>query len=310
MKIKKQVSSLLLGLGYPKFCFANNFLHVLHAAAAYHRLAVIFDVVENYIHSVSFEGFKPDYHQLLRAEAQCDGPHQAAMFCYKEALRLNGDSAEAWFGIARINHLNKEFDDAIDAYKKALVLDTHQEAPAEAQLHANAHWHLGTISEDLGDDLLALSHYRQSFSACTYFGVHHKRYADILRRLGYIEEAISEYEKMMVYGHRYFTEFELPPLIKPVMSNSNEILDVIYRTSEGYPVVFWDNLYWKVREKDLPVTSTKLESIRNQGFAELKAGILNKIMAKLPFQSHKDLFITSTSIASLELFKGGQDYKN
>ena len=257
-----KISPLLLELGFPKFNSDWSAMTALHAGAACHRLAVISESVNNYLSQADMGKDELEYLQLLSIDKDFENARMFAERYYQDALNLDDSLAEAWFAIARIFHQDKRLTEALTAYKRTLILQPHPKAPTSAQLHANANWHMATIYEDIGNESLALVYYREAISKCNCFGVHHKRYAVLLRRLGYIEDAMNEFEKMMVYNHRYFTEFLLPPLYPIETQVVNEYLDIIFETTTGHLVFFWDNLYWKLNKKSLPVSTSKLMRLK------------------------------------------------
>lgn len=250
---------LLPALGHPVGSHDQPALHALHAGAAYHRLAVILETLEAYARHAGLPPGEPAGLVLARQAAGAAPPRASAARLYRQALDADGGLAEAWFNLGRLQQHADEREAALAAFERAAALPVHARALPHAQLHANAHWHAATLLEDLGRDEAALGRYRAALAGCESFGVHHLRYAHFLRRCGRLDEAIPQYERMMTYSHRYFTEFVLPPLKVPVAAApAPEVLDVIYEAADGAAVVFWNNLYWRIPQEMLPVTAARL----------------------------------------------------
>jgi len=55
--------------------------------------------------------------QLLREEQ-----HESALKAFREAVRLNSNSAEAWMGIAYVSERNGNMKTAVEAFKEAKKL--------------------------------------------------------------------------------------------------------------------------------------------------------------------------------------------
>lgn len=261
------VSGLLKALGFSAPGVGAPALAALHAGAAHHRLAVIGDVMAAYWRDEPAE--MPSYmREIITAR---EASRVAARRYYREALRFNPDLAEGWFNLGRLLQDEGNGQSAFVAFNRCAALSPHPDASPHAHLQANAHWHAATILEDQGRDAEALERYRQAVALCDNFGVHHARFANLLRSAGHIDEAMEHYQRLMSYSHRYFTEFVLPPLASQPEVPQHEELDVIYETAEGSPVVFWNGQYFRVRCMDLPVTSGKLAGMPEadaQGFLD------------------------------------------
>jgi len=259
----KPVAPLLLSLGHPENDFGQPALASLHAGAAFHRLAMISEVVEAYRREANLPTDEPAYLPLLLQPLAGEPPQATAKRLYRTALRMDERFAEAWFNLARLLQAGGDASGALVAFGRAAALPPHPRAHANAQLHANAHWHIATLLEEVGRDDDALNHYREALARCDNFGVHHVRVANFMRRRGLLTEALTHYERLMTYSHRYFTEYVLPPLAPTSQTTSADTpnLDVLYETSDGFSVVFWNNAYYRLPKEMLPVTAAILEQM-------------------------------------------------
>ncbi len=294
---------LLLALGHPGEDQGQPALRALHAGAAYHRLAVILETLEAYARHAGLPQGEPAGLCLARQAAGEAPPRASSARLYREALDADDSLAEAWFNLARLQQHAGEREAALAAFGRAADLPTHVRALPHAQLHANAHWHAATLLEELGRDEQALSRYRAAVARCESFGVHHVRYAHFLRRCGRLDEAVPQYERMMTYSHRYFTEFVLPPLRAPVAAaTASEALDVIYAAADGAAVVFWNNLYWRVPQEMLPLIAARLAAAQ-PGAAPQAAGRRARLLAafgRLAFWRRAPAVRSATAISDFE----------
>jgi tetratricopeptide (TPR) repeat protein len=220
-------------------------LFLLHFASAHHRLAIILDVMRYYARQASLD--PTDYPALVSAEAACGkrSAHDIAEDAYRQAIALVPTLAEAHFALARLHQLQGKHDLALSGHAKTLEHPVHALASPSAFLHANAHWERATLLEDMGRNADALQAYRAALSGLASFGVHHVRVARFFRRMGLIAEAIAEFQKCMVYSHRYFPEFMLPPLSASPAAEPAP-LPPVYVTTAGDVVVFHEGQYLAV----------------------------------------------------------------
>jgi tetratricopeptide (TPR) repeat protein len=256
-------NELLFALGYPNNDLGQTALAALHAGAAYHRLAMICEVVDAYASEAQLPADEPAYKSFLLSCIVGEPPMATAKRLYRTALRIDDQLAEVWFNLARLLQASGDINGALVAFTRAAALPPHTLAQANAQLHANAHWHMATLLEEAGCDEDALLHYNEALARCHNFGVHHVRVANFMRRRGLFSEAQAHYEQLMTYSHRYFTEYVLPPLA-PTSQTTSDVtpnLDVLYETSDGFPVVFWNNAYYRLPKEILPVTAAILEQM-------------------------------------------------
>lgn len=273
--------SLLIALGHPAEEHGQPALCALHAGAAYHRLAVILETLEAYASHAVLPPGEPAGLLLAREAVGVGSARARAEGSYRRALELDERLAEAWFNLGRLLQHAGERDAGLAAFERVVELEPHARALPHAQLHANAHWHAATLLEDMGREEAAMNHYRAATAHGESFGVHHDRYAHFLRRCGRLEEAILQYERMMTYSHRYFTEFVLPPLKAPMQAApAPEFLDVIYETTDGAAAVFWNSLYWRIPRDMLPVSATSLSGMQN-GAGQPPGGRRARLLAML-----------------------------
>lgn len=263
---EEEVDPLLTGLGFPEPDCSQPGLTALHAGAAFHRLALMLDVVEMYARDASLPADEPAYVDLLRRSLRGDPPRVIARRLYRAALRVDERLAEAWFNLGRLLQDAKDQSGALIAYGRAASLPVHPRAQPHAQLHASAHWHAATILEDVGRDDEALARYREAIARCDNFGVQHVRYAHFLRRRGLVAEATGHYQKLMTYSHCYFTEFALPTLIATAAPNPGalSVPEVLYETSLGDAVVFWKDEYYRLPKSILRGNTNSREAIMSQ----------------------------------------------
>ena len=302
----KPVAPLLLALGHPENDFGQPALASLHAGAAFHRLAMISEVVEAYRRDANLKTDEPAYLPLLLQPLAGEPPQTTAKRLYRTALRMDERFAEAWFNLARLLQAGGDVSGALVAFRRAAVLPPHPRAHANVQLHANAHWHMATLLEDAGRNDDALNHYREALARCDNFGVHHVRVANFMRRRGLLTEALTHYERLMAYSHRYFTEFVLPPLAPPsaALSTITPNIDALYETSDGFVVVFWDNTYHRLPKAALPLTPEMLnEAISAQNQIRMRmarANRMRRLLLKIDFRNKPTPIPHSYSIAEFE----------
>ncbi|MBV9984803.1 tetratricopeptide repeat protein [Bradyrhizobium sp.] len=242
-------NAILRGLGAPDPAMMSEAnqagLFMLHFASAHHRLAVVLDVMRYYARQASLD--PTDYPALVSAEAACRerSAHEIAEDAYRHAIALAPTLAEAHFALARLRQLQGKRDLALSGFATTLEHPVHALASPSAFLHANAHWERATLLEDFGRDAEALQSYRAALSGLASFGVHHVRVARFFRRIGLTAEAIAEFRKCMIYSHRYFPEFMLPPLSAAPAVGPTPVTPV-YVTSTGDVVVFHEGQYLAV----------------------------------------------------------------
>jgi tetratricopeptide (TPR) repeat protein len=270
---------LFNALGFPESEVGQPALSALHAGAAFHRLAVIRDVAEAYVRAGSLPAGELAYMPLLDRLTTDEPPRVTAKRLYRTALRMDERLAEAWFNLGRLLQ-DEDRNGALVAFDRAASLPPHARAQPHARLHANAHWHAATILEDMGQDEAALARYREALARCDNFGVHHVRFAHFLRRLGLLPEAMEHYGRLMTYSHRYFTEFVLPRLkTESAAAPGSTQVEVLYRTTDGKAVVFWNNAYHGLPRTALPVTAEGLAALLSGPPA--RPGRRGKFLAKL-----------------------------
>lgn len=302
---ERKIDPLLSALGYPTSDAAHPGLTALHAGAAFHRLALLHDVVEMYANEAQLPSAEPVYLDLLRRPMRGEPPRSTAKWFYRAALRVDERLAEAWFNLGRLLQDANDQHGALVAFNRAAELAPHPDALPHAHLHANAHWHAATILEDMGRDAEALVRYREAVARCDNFGVHHVRFAHFLRRCGLVAEAIENYQRLMTYSHRYFTEFVLPPLKPPpVVAPPVVALEVLYETSDGAPVVFWNNVYFCLPKSALPATTEKLAALSaaasSSGENAGIAGRFRMLFSLLAFWRYETPLRQASSISELE----------
>ncbi len=276
-------TALIRSLGLPEFDTSQPALVALHAGAAYHRLAAITEVAETYCRSAQLAPEELAYLRLLKEPLCGTPPRDTALRFYRLAIAFDGQFAEAWFNAARIHQHLGESHAALDCFSRTISLRPHARAPGHAHLHANAHFHAACILEDLGQDTASLREYRAALAMLDNFGVHHARVARFLRRQGLIDEAIPQYEKLMEYGHRYFTEFTLPPLKVEPRAEAPETLEILYETSDRAPVVFWAGAYYRLAPSLTPISGARLAKLEaaGKGSAETAVGGFRALLRRI-----------------------------
>lgn len=217
-------------------------LFALHLGAAFHRRAIMVDVMRFYKDQ---RGFRPDEFPSLALVTEADDDNSSrkvARSCYTYSTSASPDLAESHYNLGRLDQSERSSDAALARYRKVLELQPHERATPHAHLHANAHWESATLLEDLGRDQEALSAYKAALIGLASFGVHHIRVAKFFRRMNCMAEALAEFRKGMGYSHRYFPEFLLPPLASPDAAPPAK-LHPIHETAQGEIVVFWQGQY-------------------------------------------------------------------
>jgi FkbM family methyltransferase len=101
----------------------------------------------------SIRNNSPEYNCNLGNAFRLKGDYQKAAECYREAIRLNSDYAEAYNNLGATLRNTEQPKEALDAYNQALRIN-----PA----YASAHCNLGNLYRDLGDPENAIIHYRKS----------------------------------------------------------------------------------------------------------------------------------------------------
>jgi tetratricopeptide (TPR) repeat protein len=254
-------------------------LVALHLAAAFHRMSVVLDVLNFYARRTQLPTADFPTLTLLIDVLKGEDANRTAVKLYREAADLAPDLAEAHYGLARLAQGKLDIELALAEFETVLRLPPHPQAPPHAFLHANAEWERATILESQGRNEEALRAYRAALAALDSFGVHHIRVARFLRRLGRLEEAAFHFRRCMTYTHRYFPEFNLPPLASAA-SVSSPPMDVVYETQRGEMVIFWQGEYVAVPPEHWPITQ--------EGISELASRSTNPIRR-------------ATSIAALEM---------
>jgi len=218
-------------------------LFALHLGAAFHRRAIIVDVMLFYRNRARLEA--ADYPSLALVGADGDGnaSRESARACYAAGIALAPDLAEIRFNLARLDQLDGNREAALAGFETALGLTPHADASPHAHMEANAHWESATLLEDLGRDAEALAAYRKALANLASFGVHHQRAARFFRKMNCLDESIAEFRKGMGYSHRYFAEFVLPPLT-PAAAAASPALQPVYETTGGETVVLWQGAYY------------------------------------------------------------------
>jgi tetratricopeptide (TPR) repeat protein len=195
--------------------------------------------------------------------------NKTAFQLYREAADLVPDLAEAHYGLARLAQGKLDLQLALAEFETVLRLRPHREAPPHAFLHANAHWERATILEGWGRNEEALQGYRAALAELDTFGVHHIRVARFLRRLGHLEEAAVHFRRCMTYTHRYFPEFNLPPLV-PAASKASSPIEAIYETQRGEIVIFWQGEYVAVPSEYWPISQEGILELASKPIKPLR----------------------------------------
>lgn len=218
-------------------------LFALHLGAAFHRRAIMVDVMQFYKDRCGFRA--PDFPSLALVAKATDetSSRDHARSCYAFSTSASPDLAESHYNLARLDRGELHGEAGLEGFRRVLELQPHERATPHAHLHANAHWESATILEDLGRNQEALPAYKSALAGLASFGVHHIRVAKFFRRMDCMAEALTEFRKGMGYSHRYFPEFLLPPLAiadpaAPVR------LKPIHETARGETVVFWQGQYY------------------------------------------------------------------
>jgi tetratricopeptide (TPR) repeat protein len=255
-------------------------LVALHLAATFYKIAIVTEVLDYHSSSMGFPVEHFPVLSLLIAALEGKNARSQAAILYQHAIDCAPELAEAYYGRARLSQAASDVESALTDFETVLQLSPHLDAPAYALLHANAHWERATILEQQGRDEAALRAYRAAITGLETFGVDHIRLARFLRRLGCFEEAAVHYRRCMIYTHRYFPEFILPPLATSAPSPPLSV-EVIYNTQRGEPIIYWKGTYLALNAHEGPFDFTNIEQFERR----LTGGLAHR---------------SATSIAALE----------
>lgn len=256
---RSQAYPVLRQLGFPPGDQGETALVRLHAGAAYHALAVIEDVVVAYEQTGSLSSTEVGYKSLITAPGEGHPLRDHAESYYRAAIELAPDLAEAHFSLARVHWDRGQLDAAAAVYRKVVGMKPHGRAPSHAPLVANAYWNLGEVHALLGLETEALEAFGEAVERLPTFGVHHVKYASLLRKHGFLDDAMEHFNRTMAYSHRYFPEFVLPSLTDGSAEPAADgPLESLMRLKTGEHVVFWNGRYYAVPEKRYPITGDKL----------------------------------------------------
>ncbi len=259
--------SLLADLGIPTIAVVegptvpDTSLVWLHLGSAWLKLSIIAQLAEFYCNEAGQPLSWLGYGSTIESVGGSAGARQTATGHYRNAARANPNLAEAQFALGRTAQLAGDPDQALTHFRACADRKPHPGAPTEAYLKANAHWELACILEDRGDDAAAMSAFRTALSALDSFGVHHVRFAKFLRRLGHDAEAADHYLACARYTHRYFPEFQLPPLETPAPVTPPTTLDAIFTTNSGESIYFHAGRYILIPAGTGPLDAHKLAQL-------------------------------------------------
>ena len=232
----------------------------LHLGCAWLKISIISDLAEFYCSQAGKSLSWLGYGDALTGVGMAVGARDEAKRHYLAALNANPNLAEAKFSLGRVAQLSGDQEKHIHGFQ--IVFRQHRTiVRAEAHLHANAYWEIANILEDAGRDPEALSFYTKAVNRLGGFGVHHLRYARILRRVGQIDMAAQHYLSCTKYSHRNFPEFMLPPFSIQTEQSKSSQLDVIFTRPDGAHVYFHQGSYVLVPEGETPHTYEELSSL-------------------------------------------------
>ncbi len=93
--------------------------------------------------------------------------------------------------LAKIAHEQREFKVAVERYQQLLGIIPD---------HAQTHFHLGVVLEEMGRTERAIEHYKKSITDTTNNAAVHGRLADAYGKLQRWEEAIEAYQQVLVFN--------------------------------------------------------------------------------------------------------------
>ena len=248
--LRKAEAIMLLGdLGVPKIDVVESVgtsdeaLIWVHLGCAWLKLSIIADLAEFYCKELNKSLNWLGYGKVLKAIGAAAGARRTSFHCYQSAVDLSPEFAEAHFALGRIAQLSGATEAAYQNFEACLKYAPHPKAVGDEHLHANAHWEIAGIQEELGQLPQALSSYSDALAKLGNFGVHQVRYANLLRNMGYLEQAANQYLTCTSYTHRYFPEFFPPPITMSGAANERSHLDVILTRPDGANIYFYNGSY-------------------------------------------------------------------
>lgn len=221
---------------------AGPALFALHLGVAFHRKAIVSDVMQSYARRSGLD--RQSYPPLCVLDPTTGGETAdcIAMQCYDASISVDESLAEAHYNRARLFQRQGNRHAALQGFRSCLEHPPHERCSPHAHLHANAHWESAGLCEAIGQTEAALQAYRAALAGLGQFGVHHVRVARFFRKQGLADEAVAEFRKCMGYSHRYFPEF-MPPALVPEQSGPEMETDCLYETAGGAFIVFWQGRY-------------------------------------------------------------------
>ena len=129
---------------------------------------------------------------------------QPALDCYREAVRVDPNHAQAHAYIGNVLRQLGRADEAIVAYDRAIAAKPD---------YAEVHYNRGTILEQARQTRAALESYESAVAANPAFVEAHCRRGDLLKALGRLDEALSSYN----------TAIQLRPDFARVFSNRAQV---------------------------------------------------------------------------------------
>lgn len=235
----------------------------VHLGCAWLKLSVIADLAEFYCKEINKSLNWLGYGKALTAVGSASGARRTSYHCYQSAVDLLPEFSEAHFALGRIAQLSGAPEAAYQHFEACLKYAPHPKAVGDEYLHANAHWEIAGIQEELGQLPQALSSYSDALAMLGNFGVHQVRYAHLLRNMGHLEEAAQQYLTCTSYTHRYFSEFFPPPLTIAEVANESSQLDVIFTRPDGAHVYFHNGSYVLLPNEAAAQSLEELEKLLN-----------------------------------------------
>lgn len=276
----------------------------LHLGTAWLKLSIIAELAEFYCDQIGEPLSWLGYGTAIQQAGGSTGALEKATEYYLAAAKADPALAEAQYALGRSAQIAGDREKALGHFRSCSHLKPHPVAPAGMHLKANAHWESACVLEDLGDDQGAMAEFRNALSNLDTFGVHHLRFAKFLRRLGHHAEAAKHYMECTRYTHRYFPEFQPPPLEASTQAPSPTQLDSIFTTRNGENIYFHAGQYILIpagiKPQDVAVLAQSTES-NTSPLLSRRRQLISKVLARLFKPKHRLPPQTKTAGSILDL---------
>jgi tetratricopeptide (TPR) repeat protein len=119
---------------------------------------------------------------------------QAALGCYREAVRVDPNHAQAHAYVANVLRQLHDDDAAMLAYDRAIAVKPD---------YAEAHYNRGTLLQQMRQTLAALESFDAALSINSSFAEAHCSRGDVLTELGRLDEALASYDTSISTNSEY-----------------------------------------------------------------------------------------------------------